>query len=242
MHTTARTAVPPLLIVALLFSAGAPAEPAPAPRTIAVGGTAQVTIEPDIAYINMSVVKRDPSVTAAQQAAGEVTNRVLGLLDRLGVDRRQVNTTGAQIRPDYRWNRDRDEQELLGYIVERNIRVELRDLQTLGLLIEQASTAGINQLSAPQLDSTRRREAYRDALKLAVADARANAAVIAAAAGGTLGDTLSIGAGQAARPPDPRLRLQADATMARESVPESFTPGELKFTATVNAIYELLDE
>ncbi|MEE4184918.1 MAG: SIMPL domain-containing protein, partial [Gammaproteobacteria bacterium] len=90
------------------------------------------------------------------------------------------------------------------------------------------------------LDSSRKRELYREALALAVNDARASAEVIAAAAGGTLGAALSIAAGQTA-PPRPMLRMQADVAMAAESVPASFTPGELTISASVNAIYELKD-
>jgi uncharacterized protein YggE len=223
----------------LLFGAAGALAAGSEPHTVAVSGTATVQAAPDLAYLNMSIVERNSSVTAAQTAAATVTNRVLNLLEQLGVARPQINTTGAQIRPDYRWDRERERQELLGYVVERSITVELRELDLLGRVIEQVSAAGVNQLAPPQLDSSRKRELYREALALAVKDARASAEVIAAAAGGTLGAALSIGTGQAAPPPRPMLRMQADVAMAAESIPESFTPGELSYSASVTAIYEL---
>jgi uncharacterized protein YggE len=230
------------LLASSLFLAGLSAAAAD-DRSIAVSGTATVSVAPDIARINMSVVERNKSVGAAQQAAATVTNRVLGLLDKLNIDRKHINTTGAMIRPEYRWDREREQQELIGYIVERTVRVELRDLEQLGKLLEQVSAAGINQLSPPQLDSSTKRAVKRKALALAVSDARQNAAVIATAAGGELGEVLSIGAGQGSPPPRPMLRAaQADMAMASEGVQESFTPGEISFTATVNAIYALEDK
>ncbi|MEE4186015.1 MAG: SIMPL domain-containing protein, partial [Gammaproteobacteria bacterium] len=138
----------------LLFGADGARAADSEPRTVAVSGTAAVQAAPDRAYLNMSVVERNSSVTAAQTAAAVVTNRVLGLLEQLGVAREQINTTGAQIRPDYRWDRERERQELLGYVVERTITVELRELELLGKVIEQVSAAGVNQLAPPQLDSS----------------------------------------------------------------------------------------
>src|SRR5690606_41228399 len=63
----------------------------------------------------------------------------------------------------------------------------LRDLDKLGPLLERAFDLGINQVSEPQLDSSRRRELEREALAKAVEDARLNAQAVARAAGARLG-------------------------------------------------------
>lgn len=209
-------------------------------RTVAVSGSAFVTVEPDIARINMSIVERDASPSAAQAAAGESVNKVLKLLEKLAIERKYINTTGAMIRPDYRWNRSTEEQELLGYIVERNIAAELRDLEKLGPLIEQVTLAGVNQLSPPQLDSSARRDAYRDALAKAFKDAQENAGRLASAAGEKLGRVLSINSSSMPVMPMPRMRAQSAALMADSSgAEESYVPGEMRFDAQVSVVYEL---
>ncbi len=209
-------------------------------RTVAVSGSAFVTVEPDIARINMSIVERDASPSAAQAAAGESVNKVLKLLEKLAIERKYINTTGAMIRPDYRWNRSTEEQELLGYVVERNISVELRELEKLGPLIEQVTLAGVNQLSPPQLDSSTRRDAYRDALAKAFKDAQENAARLAGAAGEKLGRVLSINSSSMPVMPMPRMRAQSAALMADSSgAEESYVPGEIRFDAQVSVVYEL---
>ena len=116
-------------------------------RTITVNGNGSAEVEPDKATLQMSIVAREPTVGVAQKAASSVTNKVLKMTDRMGVDRDKVDTTGASVRPDYRWNREKEEQELRGYIVERRIVVEIEDLEKLGELVEGAVSAGVNQVS-----------------------------------------------------------------------------------------------
>jgi uncharacterized protein YggE len=210
------------------------------PRTISVAGSAVVSIAPDFARVAMTIIERDESLASAQATVAAKTNSVLELLDELSIARKYINTAGATLRPNYRWNRNTEEQELLGYIVERRIQVEVRDLDKLGALIEQATKAGVNELSPPQLDSSKRKDAQREALANAVADARLNAATIAMAANGTLGDARYISTTGGIAPPRPMARMQADA-LSVSAATESYVPGEIKISASVSAVYELLD-
>ncbi len=234
-HWLLRTAFPASALMIYSGLAFAAADES-APRTVAVSGSGFATVAPDMARVNMSIVERDESLRVAQKAASEATGKVLVLLDKLDIDRKYVNTAGASLRPEYKW--DKKEQRLIGYVVERRISVELRELDKLGPLIERATTAGVNQVSPPQLDSTKRREVYRLALSNAYSDARANAVMLATAAGETLGTVLSISAGSTPAVPLPRMRMQAEAVMA-DSGSESYVPGEIRFNASVSAVYEL---
>ena len=89
------------------------------PRTVSVDGTGFVMVKPDMARLTLAVEERDASLSAAQRAVGETTERVLDLLDDLDVEERHINSTGATVQPNYRWNRQSEQQELVGYIVRR---------------------------------------------------------------------------------------------------------------------------
>jgi uncharacterized protein YggE len=128
---------------------------------------------------------------------------------------------------------------LLGYLVSRQVQVELRDLEQLGALLERAVDAGVNQVSDPVLDSSRRKSLEREAMTRAVEDARLNAEALARAAGVKLGSIRSLN-GSASAPPMPMYRQQAMMADAARAPEETYQSGEMKFTANVNAEYDLV--
>ncbi len=211
----------------------------PRPRTVNVSGMAEVSAEPDIARVTLGVESRQPSMQEARTAVAATVDRVLALTRELKIDPKHVNATRLQVQPDYRWNEDDRKRVLLGYMVSRQIEVELRDLDKLGTLLERAVDAGVNQVGDPMLDSSRRKELERDAMAKAVEDARLNAEALARAAGVKLGAVRTLsGSGNA--PPVPMYRstmAMADAKAAPEA---TYQAGEMKFSASVNAEYDLV--
>ncbi|MBT8421618.1 MAG: SIMPL domain-containing protein [Gammaproteobacteria bacterium] len=226
------------LIALILLAANTVALADDNPRTVSVSGKATVTAQPDIARISMSVVERNKSLNVAQQSASATTAKILRLLDRLKIDRKRIDTTGLNIRPDYRWNRTSEQQELIGYVVERQIMVELRDLDNLGKLLEGAVEAGANQVSPPGFDRTDRAELHRRALADAIRDARANADVMVAAAGAEIGNVMTISSSGMPSQPRPMMRAMAADAVA-ESAEASYVTGDIRFEAFVNIVYEL---
>jgi hypothetical protein len=229
------------LFVVLLLTIGASALADEQTRTITVNGTGTAEVKPDQATLRMSIVAREATLAAAQKAAADVTKKVLKMTDRMDIDRDQVDTTGASVRPDYRWNRDKEEQELRGYIAERQISVVIEDLETLGAVVEGAVSAGVNQVSPPHLDSSKRKQTYRKALRAAADDAKENASQLAKALSAKLGEVISIKSGSnAPRPPVP-YAANMRAMAAESDAEESYNAADLSFNATVTVVFELTE-
>ena len=209
------------------------------PRTVNVSGSGEMAAAPDLAHVTLGVEARKPTMAEARAAVSATVERVLALTRDLRIDPKLVNATRVQVQPEYSWNEKDRKRVLLGYLVSRQVQVELRDLEQLGALLERAVDAGVNQVNDPVLDSSKRKALEREALARAVEDARLNAETLARAAGVKLGAVHSLN-GSAAAPPMPMYRqhaLMADAAMAPEA---TYQPGEMKFTATVNAEYDLV--
>jgi len=229
-----------IFLLAALLAVTACAQAQTETRTVTVTGIGSASVQPDRAIVRMSIVAREKTLDVAQERSGDVSAAVLSLLDELDIDRDRVDTTGASVSPDYRWDRTREEQILRGYIAQRQLLVDVRDLEKLGLVVEGAVKAGVNQVTPPQLDSGDRREAYREALEMAAKDARANAARLAKSLGAKLGDVMQISDGSYAPAPMPQARMAT--TMAMESdASQTYNAADLNFNATITVVFALTD-
>lgn len=210
------------------------------PRLVSVSGQGEVRALPDMAYLTIGVEARRPTLAEARSLVTATVERVLALTRELKIDPKQVDSSGLQVQPEYRWN-DKDSQRvLLGYVVSRQVEVELRNLDQLGTLLERSVSAGANQVGNPRLDSSRRAELEREALSRAVADARLDAETLATAAGVRLGPVFSLSSSSGPQPrPMMAERMLAAAPPMADAAAESYTTGELTFQASVSAQWEL---
>ena len=228
-----------LLCLAILLATTACSVAEEPERYVTITGTGTATAAPDKATLAMSIVARQPDVAAAQAEASAVAGRILELTDRLGIERDKVDTTGASVRPDYQWDRNSNEQVLRGYIAERQMRVEIDDLDQLGALTEGAIAAGVNTVQPPRLGSSEGREIYRRALRAAAEDAEANARVLAESLGARLGKIISVsGSERGAGPMRDTITVTA-ARMASDEAAATYNPADLSFSATITAVFEL---
>jgi len=212
-------------------------------RIVAVAGQGEVSAAPDLARVSLGIEARKPTLAAARSEVTASVERVLALTKSLKIDPKLANATQMQVQPEYSWNEKDRKQVLLGYQVSRQVEVELRDLDQLGTLFERAADAGVNQGGGAQLDSSHRKELERQAMAKAVQDARLNAEALATAAGVKLGAVCMLN-GDSSSPPMPMYRratmmAAADAMAAAPPPEASYQTGDMKFTATVRAAFEL---
>ena len=211
------------------------------PRTISVSGTGTVDAVPDIARLRLAVQRRDLNMQTARDATVKVSRDFIALCSRLGIKESKVRTAGLTIQPEYRWDQKQEQQVFIGYFVQRQLEVELNDLDKLGELIEGAVNVGVNEVSPPELDNSQRRELARQALAAAATDARSNAQRIADTLGVKLGALRNIDAHSSQpRPPGPMMRMSAMSAEADGGAAASYTPGEISLDAQVNASFDVL--
>jgi uncharacterized protein YggE len=167
---------------------------------------------------------------------------VLKLTRDLKIEQKYVRTTRVNVQPEYNWDNNARERNLIGYFVSRQIEVELRDLDKLGQLLEKSFDLGVNQVGDPRLDSSKRRDLEREALAKAVADAKLNAEAVAKAAGARIGSPRSISASSGfVPPPMPMMKVQMmRAEAADSSAAGSYQSGQMGFNGTVQVEYDLI--
>lgn len=210
------------LLAATLFAgalaAAMPARSDEAPmRLITLTGHGEVRRAPDMATISMGVSAT--AETAAQALAANSTSMqaILASLKQAGIDDRDVQTTDFNVQPriDY-GNNTGQPPKTVGYDVSNQVMVTVRDLPSLGSILDKAVQSGSNQISGISFSLKDTEAALDEARQKAVADARRKAEVYATAAGIQLGDVMSISE-SAAMPPPIMMRgkaMAAEAAMA----------------------------
>lgn len=234
--------IPAVLACALAFAMSAdPARAAETqhPRTIAVSGQGEIMAEPDRAFVTLGVEARKPALEAARIEVARTVDALLKLTRELQIDPQHVRSTRITVQPEYNWDNATRERHLIGYLVSRQVEIDLRDLEKLGRLLERATDLGANQIGDPRLDSSKRRELEREALAKAVEDAKANAEAVARAAGARLGAVRTISANSGFTPPPVPMRVKAMAMEASDAA-QSYQPGQMTFTGNVQIEYDLV--
>jgi uncharacterized protein YggE len=173
-------------VVALNVSA-AGASGAAAPRTITVNGTGLVTSVPNQADLTFGVSTNGGTATAALMANSKQMTKVISVLKALGIAARNIQTAQISITP----NTNRAGTTVVNYTATNSVTAHANNIALSGEIIDGVVRAGANLVGGPSLTPSDQQALSRRALKAAIADARARAGVIAAAAHVTLGRVRS---------------------------------------------------
>lgn len=209
-------------------------EAAAARPSISVTGEATAALAPDMALINLAVVKTEATARAALDGSNKAMADVLDAMKKAGVADKDLQTSGFFIQPQYDYSSDNDGKppKLLGYQVGNTLTVRLRDLSKLGGLLDTAVTLGVNQGGDIRFLNDKPEAAIDKARAEAVRDALAKAKILADAAGVALGDVLEIEDSAGVAEPVPMARMSMAAKESSDAVPVA--TGENSYRASVS--------
>jgi uncharacterized protein YggE len=208
------------------------------PRTISVSGTGKVYLTPDIATINVGVHTEDVDVGKALSDNTAAAQNVADALKGFGVDEKDIQTTNFSIYPNQTYG---PAGEMLGikYMVDNTVMITVRDLAKLGEILSSVVNEGANNIYGITFDVSDRTKALDDARKAAIADARLQADELAAAAGVTVGQVMSISVSNTSQPqPYYNMGYGGGGGMAA-SAPAPVSSGQLIVTADAYITYEM---
>ena len=203
------------------------------PRSIDVTGVGEYEVAPDRARLNFAVETRAPTAQAAAAQNAETMDQVINALVAAGVLQDDIETKNYSVHPEYVHDAGADEPRVSGYRVMNQVVVTTGDLDRVGALIDAALAAGSNRVDGVSFFLEDAQAAQSEALRRAVASARATAQTIAGALGVQLGPVLT--ASTSTEIPRPYGIAMAPDIMMRESaaMPTPIQPGEQTVTARV---------
>jgi len=223
-----------LALMAPLATSGGAAYADETQRTITVSGRGEISVRPNIAYIETGVVTQAKTAVEALTANTQAMQAVFQGLKALGIEDRDIRTSQFSINAVHTRPERGEASRISGYQASNIVTLTLRDLDRVGEALDTLVTLGSNRLHGirfqveepgPLLDAARD-DAVKDALR--------KAKIYVAAAGVVLGPILSI-TESGGRMPGPVFAR----AMSMEASDVPIAPGEQTLSTGVNLVISI---
>jgi uncharacterized protein YggE len=162
----------------------------PSVSSVITRGEAVLRRPPDHAIVVAAVVTRARSPRDAQQQNAAAMSSVQQRLAGLGLAKDAIRTLGYTIQQEFDFPDGRRVSR--GYVANNAIEVRLDAIERVGETLDIAVQAGATSVEGVRFELRDRGAVEREALRLAVVDARARADAAAAGAGRTVDRVLRI--------------------------------------------------
>ncbi len=232
------------LAIALSASAAFAASDAMAeqPRvaTIDINGSGTVTARPDIGHVQSGVVSDADTAAEALAANTASMTNVIKQIKAAGIEAKDIQTSGFSVSPRYERVASKsggETSQIVGYRVQNNVAVTVRDLDKMGALLDVMVKDGANQVNGISFSVKNAEELKDEARTLAMKDAIRKATIYADAAGIKLGRVLSIN--EINSGPHPKMMMMArmaDASMGEAAPVEA---GEASLDIQIQVSFEI---
>lgn len=216
--------------LALPFSA-----PAFAEALVTVTGEATVEATPDMATISLGVTTEGQTAAEAMTANSKALQAVVERLKAAGIEDRDLQTSNLSLNPNWVGYDSGSTPKIAGYVASNMLNVRVRALDGLGSVLDASIADGANTLNGISFELAQPRPALDEARKAAVADARARAALLIEAAGGTLGKIVSITENSGYGSPMPMFKSDAAAALVPVAA------GQIGLSASVTISFEIAE-
>lgn len=151
-------------------------------NSISVSGQGKVYTKPDIAIISLSVITEGKTVGSVQTRNSEKMNTVISFLKDFGIDETNIKTIRYNLNPKYSYEK-RSVPEIVGYTINQTLEVKIKELDSIGEILEKSTNAGINQISSLRFTNDDDKALKSEARKLAIEDAKKKAKDLASSLG-----------------------------------------------------------
>jgi uncharacterized protein YggE len=226
-----------LALLPTLTPAAAAQQPSTPPEpTVVASGQGVVFAVPDRAWITVSAESRAPSPREAQRLNAEAMKPVQDKLRAAGIATEAIRTIAYDVQ--YEWDFVNGKRVGRGYVARNSIEVRVDAIDRVGELLEIAAGAGATALGGIRFDLKDQGKLEREALRLAVLDARAKADAAAAGAGRSVATIMRVEEQGVEVPPMPvrMMRQAAQANAVDVTPPISAGQMEIRARATVTAV------
>lgn len=211
--------------------------------SISVSGTGEVYASPDVALVSFSVVNEAKEADEALAENAEKTNQVIEFLKSEGIEESDIKTTSFSINPRYEYRSEEytlspeGRRVLVGYEVNQAVEVKLRDIESIGEVLEGGVRVGANRVSNLSFLIEDESELKKEARKIAILEAKKEAEDIEEQLGISL--NRITGFTEDSRVPYTYQRSMIEGMEAEDIAIPKIEPGENKVESKIIITYEI---
>jgi uncharacterized protein YggE len=225
----------PLLLLLLVPAAAAAQQPSPTdPPLVVSTGEGVVEAAPDRAWITITAESRAGNPRDAQRRNAEAMTPVLAKLRSSGIPSDAIRTLGYDLQQE--WDYVNNQRVSKGYVARNTVDVRVDNIDRVGELLELAVGSGATAVGGVRFDLKDRKKLEREALRLAVEDARGRAEAVAAGAGRSIDRVLRIDAVNAGGGPIPLQKIALAREAASDAPPMATGQLEIRAQVTLTSI------
>lgn len=203
--------------------------------TSAVG---EAHIIPDRAAVYVGVQTRSATAAVAARDNAQRQRAVIDAILAAGVPREQITTENYSVSPDSRFDQATQKTTVVGYVVSNVVRAEVRKIDQVATVLDAVLAKGANQINSLDFFSSNSDSSRHEALVQAIARARADAEVMARAAGGSLGPLLELSTSAGEPRPVYRMAMSVNA----QSGVTPIEPGQQLVSVSVSARWRFVPQ
>jgi len=227
--------LPLFSVLPILLMAPPPPALQAQPTTLHVSGQGMVWAEPDRTRIALAVETEASSALEASQENARRMTAVMDAIRALRLTGVEIETTGYQVTPIYAPSQPGSPATVAAHRVRNQIVVRLAGVDHVGRITDAGLNAGANRVQGISFEVADPTPHRREALRLAVSEARAEAEVMARALGMRLGPLQRVEGGA-----DPVFapRMQSNDMMRMAAGMETpVEAGALSFSARATLVF-----
>ena len=205
-------------------------------NTISVNSRGEVTVLPDVGYIQLGIETKDPDVKKAENANSKIMDDIMEALKKFDIKDDDIKTVSFNIYPQYE---DYNDEKPTTYAVYNTVEVTVKKLEDMSGIIDAAIDAGANRTNSIRFDVLDRESSYNEALKNAVENARARAEVLAAAAGLEIVGVVTVSENSSSPQYYYADAMYSKASYDMEEAAPSISAGDMEISANVSVAFEV---
>jgi len=215
--------------------------PAVTSGSITVTGQGSVKVKPDIAYVSVGVTTSNEDVKTAQSDNANTITAVIDALKNMGIAEADISTSGYSVYPNYSYDSNKGTSAISGYQVNNYVNVTVRNIDSVGAVIDAAAGSGANNINSIQFSISDSTNYYAQALALAVKNAKTKAVALASAINVKLSAApVSITENYGNNMPTTYYdagTANIMAASAESAAPTPISAGQLEITANISVVY-----